>query len=77
MLDWARENGVRDAGEGTRGVVLREREGGSGVISALEIAACVVEATKLDRDAGTDADEGRERALVEGCATFLGIDLPG
>jgi hypothetical protein len=40
-------------------------------------AACVVEGAELDGDAGADADEGGESALVEGRCTFVLEDAGG
>ena len=49
------------------------RWGRSGV-SALEVAAGLVVGAELDGDAGADADEGGEGALVEGEATLVLVD---
>lgn len=80
MLDGARDDRVGDAGEGARGVVLAVREGGArgGAVGErvllLEVAAGGVEAAKLDRDAGADAEERGEGALVEGEGALVAPD---
>lgn len=61
MLDWARDDGVGETGEGSGAVVLRVREVGgckcrSGGVVLLELATSKAESTKLDGDAGADAD---------------------
>ncbi len=66
MLNRRRQHCIRDTGKGTRGVVLgiSQRAGAGGAL--LEPAACGVEGAELDGDAGADAEEGGERAFVEG-----------
>lgn len=63
VLDGAGDDGVGDAGEGARGVVLAVGEGWGGGggelgVAGFEAAAGVVEGAELDGDAGADADEG-------------------
>lgn len=62
VLDWAAENGIREAGKGAGEVVLCIAEGlggcegfqggGGRVVAGLEEAAGEVKATELDRDLG-------------------------
>ena len=78
VLDGPAEDRVGDAGEGARRGVLRVRQPGGAPagleVARLEVAAGCVEGAKLDRDAGTDADEGGQRALVEGQCALLLVD---
>lgn len=61
MLDGARDNRVGDAREGSRGVVLSVREGGTGGgvvredVLLLKIAAGSMKTAELDGHAGADA----------------------
>ena len=74
VLDGAGQRRVGHAGEGARREVLGVGEGVGGLVAALEPAAGLMEGAELDRDAGADADERRERALVEGQGALLLID---
>lgn len=76
VLDGAGEDGVDGAGERTGGVVLGVGEAlaGLGAVAGLEPAARGVEGGELDGDAGADADERREGALVEGGGAFVAVD---
>lgn len=61
MLDWARDDGISETGEGSGAVVLRIREVGggecrSGGIVGLELAAGKAECAELDRNTGSDTD---------------------
>lgn len=83
VLDGARDDAVGDAGEGAGGVVLGVGEGGAGGtapeegVLVLKVAAGGVEAAELDRDAGADAEERGERALVEGEGPLVAPDAGG
>ena len=46
-------------------------------VAGLEEAASLVESAELDRDAGADADEGGEGALVEGEGALVLVDGGG
>lgn len=61
MLDWARDDGVSETGEGSSTPVLSVREVGgcecrSGGIVGLELATSKAVCAELDGDAGTDTD---------------------
>ncbi|CRK17599.1 hypothetical protein BN1723_011363 [Verticillium longisporum] len=73
VLDGAGEGRVGEAGKGAGGVVLAVGERVAGV-ARLEVAARLVEGAKLDRHAGADADERRQRALVEGERALILVD---
>lgn len=81
VLDGARQRRVGHAGEGARGKVLRVAEAGRAVAAAgvagFEPAARGVECAELDGHAGADADEGRQRALVEGEGALVLVDGGG
>lgn len=81
VLDGARQRRVGHAGEGTGGKVLRVAEAGRAVaaagVASLEPAARGVECAELDGHAGADADEGRQRALVEGEGALMLVDGGG
>lgn len=81
MLDGARDDRVGEAGEGAGGVVLAVAEvpgGGQGplvapLVRGLEIPLGEAEGAELDRDAGPDAQQRRQRALVEGEGPLLHV----
>ena len=89
VLDGTTEDGVCYAGEGAGGIILAVGERlGIGLdlvdgfvllrgILGFEGAARVVEPAELNRDAGTDADQGGECTLVEGGGALILKDLPG
>lgn len=80
VLDGARQRRVGHAGEGARGKVLRVAEAGwvaAAGVAGLEPAARGVECAELDGHAGADADERRQRALVEGEGSFMLVDGSG
>lgn len=80
VLDGARQRRVGHAGEGARGKVLRVAEGGrvaAAGVASLEPAARGVECAELHGHAGADADERRQRALVEGEGSFMLVDGSG
>ena len=83
MLDRRGESRVGYAREGTGGVELGIGEvmhawdecAAAGVGAALlEVSPGGVEGAELDRYAGTDAEEGREGAFVEGEGAFVLVD---
>lgn len=78
VLDGAGYDGVGDAREGAGGEVLAVAQvpGARGGVGGLEVPLRVAEGAELDRDAGADADEGRQRALVEGEGALLRVDGP-
>lgn len=89
MLDRGGEDGIGDTGESARGVVLPVGQGLRGVgdlldrfalrggVAGFEGAPGVVEGAELDGDAGADAEEWGQGALVEGAAAFVLEDLRG
>lgn len=81
VLDRGGEDGVGDAGEGARREVLPVAEVGAlgtgGGVALLEPAPRGVEGAELDGDAGADADERRESALVEGEGALVAVDGGG
>lgn len=89
MLDGGGQDGIRDTGESARGVVLPVRQRLRGIgdlldrfalgggVAGFEGATGVVECAELDGDAGADAEEWGESALVEGAAAFVFEDLRG
>ncbi len=80
MLNGARDDGIGNAGEGASGVVLAVAEVlgllPPPLIGGLELALCEAEGTELDRDAGTNAEQRRQRALVKGERALLRVDGP-
>lgn len=82
VLDRARDHRVGHARERARRVVLAVAQllggtaGGKRVrgVRALEVPPRPPERAELDRHARADADERRQRALVEGERAFLGVD---
>lgn len=81
VLDGARQRRVGHAGEGPRGKVLRvaeiRRAAAAAGVASLEPAPRGVECAELHRHAGADADERRQRALVEGEGAFVLVDGGG
>lgn len=81
VLDGARQRRVGHAGKGARGEVLRIAEAARLVaaagVASLEPAPRRVECAKLQGHAGADADERRQRALVEGEGAFVLVDGGG
>lgn len=81
VLDGAGQRRVGHAGKGARGEVLRVAEVGRLVavagVASLEPAPRGVECAELHGHAGADADEGRQRALVEGERAFMLVDGGG
>lgn len=78
VFDGAGEGGVGDSGKGSGEEVLAVGEVGARVavrqVTGFEPAAGGVEGAELDGDAGADADEGGEGALVEGGGAFVLVD---
>lgn len=80
MLNGARSDRVGDAGEGARGVVLAvaevpgRRQGVAALVGGLEVPLREAEAAELDGHAGPDAQERRQRPLVEGQRALLRVD---
>ena len=82
VLDRAGEDGVGDAGKGAGGGELgvgqvRGRAAGGVSVAGLDPAAGLVEGAELNRDAGADADERGESALVEGEGALGLVDFGG
>lgn len=80
VLDRAGQHRVGQAGEGTGGKVLVVAQVAlfaGRLVALLEGAAGLVEGAELDGDAGADADERREGALVEGEAALVLVDGGG
>lgn len=78
------EEGVCESGEGAGGKILAVGEvcgleggGGGGGVAGFEPAAGRVEGAELDGDAGADADEGGQGALVEGEGALVLVDGGG
>ena len=80
MLNGTGDDGVGDAGEGAGGVVLAVAEVGAAAgargVGGLEAALGVAEAAELDGHAGADAQQRRQRALVERQRALLRVDRP-
>lgn len=82
VLNRTGDNRVGNARKGASGVVLAVTEGGNsrdegfvGLGTALlEEAAGGVESAELDGDAGADAQEGSQSALVKGEGAFVFVD---
>lgn len=81
VLDGARQRRVGHAGKGSGCEVLRVAEAGRLVavagVARLEPASRGVECAELHGHAGADADEGSQRALVEGEGAFMLVDGGG
>lgn len=71
VLDGARDDAVGDAGEGARVVVLGVAEVPALPVALLKVPLGEAEAAELHRHAGADAQERRQRALVEGEGALL------
>lgn len=69
-----REHGISDACKGPTGVVLCQAQGADRLVARFEKTACKMEATELDRDTGTNADERGEGPFIEGERTFMRPD---
>ena len=82
MLHRAREDGVDDTGEGTRGVILRIGEARTVICSVdcvalLKEAPGVVKSTELEGDTGANAYERCEGTFVECGGSFVFPDVSG
>ena len=74
MLDRSAQHTIRHTCERTSRVILRQRQRSERIVDGLEISPRKMEATELDGDTGTDADEGCQGTFVEREGTLLRVD---